>query len=533
MAIREDHMRDKLADQLSLIEDELSLIDVNYHLPNSEGTRGFIDILARDRHGVFVVVELKRSSKTSREALHEVMKYTELLQREIGVDKSEIRAAIVSTHWEELRVPFSHLKRGWSVELRGYLLTLREDGITPLTASEVMPLAELPERGVTPIHLILYRRGTVDIDALWQQCTGPLSEVGADDALGIVLEHPEYGSFLYLVIGRMVSADPRTILLDQLAEEIPDNTVEAPEGYALEYRALCYMTKRYDYETIEIEMANPEKFKSLRANANCKVKSILRNGIFALQKGIYSDDILLGRIVDRTGQSDVRFAGSSRPANHRHWMQFKANMASCLRSTADWRDTLTAWIDDTAKAAPDENVVCQIYNPSDLMASFVFGWPGRIGSFLPSIQAAVESLPPEGRLVRGTLVWTGARVDSIFEAFYSVYPEPFEWAAARAFGVAWESDLKLLDSLNLRYALFEWSNQFATGTLLELHDGRLERKLPEGSERGTAVWGSARPLPLFLSDHAEEITSVVDYFRTSCHILAPETQSMALGIDQG
>jgi hypothetical protein len=518
MAIREDHIRDKLSGQLALIEDELSLIDVNYPLPNSEGTRGFIDILARDCHGVFVVVELKRSNKTSREALHEVMKYTELLQREIGVNKSEIRAVIVSTHWEELRVPFSHLKRGWTVELRGYHLTLNEDGITPVTASEVMPLAELPERGVTPIHLILYRRGTSDIDTLWQKSTATLNEVGADDALGIVLEHPEHGSFLYLVIGRMVPADPRTMLLDKLAEEIPDDTVEAPEGYALEYRALCYMTERYNYETLHIEIANPEKFKGLRVNANCKVKGILRAGIFALQKDIYPDELLLGRIIDEIGQSPVRFAASSRPANHRHWMQFKSNIATSLRSTADWRDTLDAWIDDTAKTDPDKSVICRVYNLSDLMASFVFGWPDRIGSFLPSIQAIVDAPRPARRLVRGTLVWTGTDAGSIFEAIYSVYPEPVEWAAARLLGVAWEYDLKLLARLKLRYALFEWSNTFPTGTLLELHDGRLERKRPEGREHGTAVWGSARPLPQFLADHAEEITSVVDYFRASCHI---------------
>jgi Endonuclease NucS len=518
MTIREDDIRDELADKLALIEDELSLIDVNYPLPNSEGTRGFIDILARDRYGVFVVVELKRSNKTSREALHEVMKYTELLQREIGVDKSEIRAVIVSTHWDELRVPFSHLKRGWPVELRGYLLTLNEDGITPIAASEVTPLAELSERGVTPIHLILRRRGTAEIDLIWHQSTALLNEVGADDALGIVLEHPVYGLFLYLVIGRMVPDDPRTMLLDKLAEDIPDNTVEAPEGYALEYRALCYTTERYSYETVEIEIAHPEKFKALRVNDHCEVKRILRAGIFALQKNIYPDELLLGRIVDKIGQSQVRFSGSSRPANHRHWIQFKTNIVSCLRCTADWRDTIAAWIDETAKTAPDKSVVCQVYNLNDLMASFVFGWPDRIGSFLPSIEASVDGPPNEGRLVRGTLVWTGTRVESIFEAVYSVYPEPFEWSAARLFGVAWESDLELLARLNLRYALFEWSNKFTTGTLLELNDGHLERKRPEGRERGQAIWSSARPFPQFLSDHAEEITRVTDYFRASCGI---------------
>src|ERR1022692_2544483 len=68
MTVREDHIRDKLAAELALIEDHLSLIRTNYPLPNSEGASGRIDILARDRHGVLVVVELKRSNKTAREA---------------------------------------------------------------------------------------------------------------------------------------------------------------------------------------------------------------------------------------------------------------------------------------------------------------------------------------------------------------------------------------------------------------------------------------------------------------------------------
>ena len=116
---------------------------------------------------------------------------------------------------------------------------------------------------------------------------------------------------------------------------------------------------------------------------------------------------------------------------------------------------MNAWIDDAAEAAPDKSVACQVYNLGDLMASLVFGWPNGIESFLPSVQAAIEAPPPDGRLVRGTLVWTGAQTDSIFEAFYSVYPDPLDWATARTLGIAWESDLELLSRLNLRHALFE------------------------------------------------------------------------------
>lgn len=52
-----------------------------------------------------------------------------------------------------------------------------------------------------------------------------------------------------------------------------------------------------------------------------------------------------------------------------------------------------------APGGQSDGHVCQVYNPSDLMASFVNGWPDRIGPFLPSIEALVEAPPPDGRLV--------------------------------------------------------------------------------------------------------------------------------------
>ncbi len=82
----------------------------------------------------------------------------------------------------------------------------------------------------------------------------------------------------------------------------------------------------------------------------------------------------------------------------------------------------------------------------------------------------------------------------------------------RGTGAAWAVDPELLASLNLRYALFEWSDNQPRGALLELVDGRLERKGPVNDEEDP-VWESAYPLPQFLSDHADEIQSIVDEFR--------------------
>ncbi|MGH1525960.1 endonuclease NucS domain-containing protein [Leifsonia sp. L25] len=78
-------LRDDLAQRLDLIADDLTLIQVEYPLPNAEGARGSIDILARDVRGDLVVIELKRSDQTARQALHELEKYVALLAASRGI----------------------------------------------------------------------------------------------------------------------------------------------------------------------------------------------------------------------------------------------------------------------------------------------------------------------------------------------------------------------------------------------------------------------------------------------------------------
>jgi RecB family endonuclease NucS len=81
-SLSEAVIRDEIAARPEMIEHDLRTIATNYHLPNSEGTRGFVDVLTQDRRGLYVVIEVKRADNTAREALHEVLKYCELLRRE-------------------------------------------------------------------------------------------------------------------------------------------------------------------------------------------------------------------------------------------------------------------------------------------------------------------------------------------------------------------------------------------------------------------------------------------------------------------
>jgi hypothetical protein len=526
MSAREDRIRDKLSTRLDLIEESLSLIRVNYPLPNSAGTRGFIDILAHDRHGVFVVIELKRSGKTAREALHEVMKYTELLQRERGIESANIRAVIVSTHWDELRVPFAHFKRGWSNEIRGYALTLDQDQVTPVSTEEVRVLAEAPIRGISPVHLVIFPKAGNTIDMAWRESTKILSAIGADDALGVELSHDDaprllYQSCLYLIIGSMIADDPRTIVLDEWRELIPDNTIEAPAGYALEYRALCQLTSGYDYDKVEIEMADPEKFAGIRSQ-NWQICRVLRAGIFDRQGDLYSDEALLRKVAHQSGHSEVRYAASSRPANHVHFADFRKNIAHCLTRTDAWRDCMLAWLDEVAATTPEVDVFCHVYNLCDFIKSILFGWPDRLGAYIPYIRAGIDAPISSRRMLVGALTWNGEHAQ-VSDVVHSIYAEPLEWAAAAQLGFAWERDIELLESLNLKYSLIEWSDEHEYGAIVSLANGHLVRTatnsiLADGRHVFESVW----PVQEFMRIHAGDVQLVVNEFRSTIAIVTED-----------
>ena len=68
----EARLRDELAKRLAILEGGLTLRGVEYRLPNVHGASGSVDILAEDRYGATVFIELKKSNQTARQALHEL-----------------------------------------------------------------------------------------------------------------------------------------------------------------------------------------------------------------------------------------------------------------------------------------------------------------------------------------------------------------------------------------------------------------------------------------------------------------------------
>lgn len=309
-------VRDFLAGSLDLLEPGLRLHKTEFRLPNSVGARGSIDILARDEHGMWVIIEVKCDKKPSREAVSEVAKDVELLSREKHVAADRIRVIIASSHWTELLAPVSYAAREWSVDVRGYLLAIGSDG--EVARADRVELLDPPaERFITPIHVIYLFARPEGRDYGWSKIKAIAAQVGAPDLLAAVFDRVDnlddvvahHG--LYLGIGK---TDPAMI-----AEEIA-GSYDGPEPFAQEYPAeyqtLCCITRYVNSGTTRrsvagIESAAPGDLDKIDRDADWKITGYLGAGAFA-KTGTYEDEDHR-RFLSGDGQSQITFEGSANP----------------------------------------------------------------------------------------------------------------------------------------------------------------------------------------------------------------------------
>jgi Endonuclease NucS C-terminal domain len=146
----ENDLRNLLASDLSILEAGLILLEKEAYLPHEIGTRSFVDLLAQDATGRYVLIELKRTAAASREAIHEVYKYVEAARKHLGTREDEVRVLVVSTDWRELLVPFSRFLADTDITVKGLLLKVTDD--VQLAAEPITPLPTNQGRYLAPWH---------------------------------------------------------------------------------------------------------------------------------------------------------------------------------------------------------------------------------------------------------------------------------------------------------------------------------------------------------------------------------------------
>ncbi|HEX3916548.1 MAG TPA: endonuclease NucS domain-containing protein [Caulobacteraceae bacterium] len=151
--ITEADIRDHIAAHLDLIEPGLTLVKIEFHLPNQKGASGFLDIFARDAAGKFVIIEIKRTDAAAREAIQELYKYVPLLREKFLVKDTDVRLILLSVEWHELATPYAEFAASAPFEVTAGVIILDAGG-TPVAIESVTPDALTSERKIGVRHFL-------------------------------------------------------------------------------------------------------------------------------------------------------------------------------------------------------------------------------------------------------------------------------------------------------------------------------------------------------------------------------------------
>lgn len=262
--ISESTIRDKLAVQLHVIEEGLTLIDREYHLKGLDTPSGFVDILARDSMGMLVLIELKRSNAAARQAFHELLKYMDLLRSRFHIRPRELRCVIVSTTWRELKGPFSELCHQADIQIRGYQLNVDMEG-NPLGASEVKPDPREEQARLYPRYWVACTITDDDRKAIQTELRRWLSIHGVTDYIEVLQQYGGTSSGVPFPYGYIVACGyMRSEIRQRICAEIEsDDDVDEDYEWDPEERIISRCFECLEQLTglrRDLDVIGPEQF---------------------------------------------------------------------------------------------------------------------------------------------------------------------------------------------------------------------------------------------------------------------------------
>jgi hypothetical protein len=475
----EAELRDYLAEHLHLIEKDLQLRAKEYRLENSLGTTGRVDILASDRFAATVVIELKKTDQSARQALHEVHKYVALLKRERGLSIAQLRCMVVSVEWGELLLPFSEFVRSTPWVVDGYRLILDDQGV-PTGSEKVSPVEE-PE----PLRLCRYHDAYFFRDSGKRNSAIPilenvLQELHAPEHIILVFDtsprvEGSCDHCLYVIptvleptcrqsIRRMLST------LGWAADLDEDTPFVEEQLFFGEVRSR--FAKVYD----EAEIGYPEKLDMLLGS--WKLTELRRYGRKLGAEDIFPADHIIRLAAGRDGTNAHRFELLATPERKLAWAEARTQADYCLTGTEFWRLGYRAYLDEIESETPSATVTAYIFNPCDLFMTLLRLAKGQAWAS-PRLQIVVSDLPGNVlRVVQGIVSWNGNPAEGLpAEYLPPEFPTLFDlYFATHIDGGPWSQEEYIAERHGISYDLVELDYERETSGRLCLEEGKLVRR---------------------------------------------------------
>jgi hypothetical protein len=453
---KESKIRDYLAEHLSLLEPGLELVGTEVPLKTPVGAGGFVDILARDTIGNRVVIEVKRSDMSARQALHELYKYVAILQVELGIPNHKLRCVLVSTDWHELAVPFSEFLRTSAYQAQGKRISVDSSGAI-LSMQDFVPLR-------APEELSLYREHEIHLFAAREQRDSAVTSLlraleaaGAETAFILSLDcaAPKPGLMYpfaaYVVVARIVSE-----VFDDLkakAIEVGDLEGDATLDEVRHIVVQSLSLRCQELDSVgpdDLEIGYPEKYLAIRRDG-WELSRVARFSHSSLGANLAEAEVdtLVG---GSEGQNQVVYLRMSSPRLKEHWRDFAEKAALALSGNETWDSDFRRLVDLSSGQLAAEAVSVSVFNPLNLSQWLVRLAVDGDRRFVPELQFIAKTGAREVALAVGFIEhYRHASVSSVEELIIGLASDPRDYLMQQSFGLAWQHDGVLLDRLGLRY----------------------------------------------------------------------------------
>lgn len=430
----EHEIRRSLSKNLSFIGKDLNLVKEEYFLKNPYGAKGYIDILATDSRGNYVIIEIKRSNQAARQAIHELNKYPMLLRNKLGIKESQIRLILVSTVWHELLVPFSEYCRSCSYQLEGYKIKVSATGEL-LNKELISPIEAFLERKTSRRHLVFYysniERASLELDNICR-----VIEINGIDDYMVSLINKEseniiYPYFIYVCFQRYTT-DIYIDILENLVEEyndyetrlvllddMYDNKFQLNEEEFLDYledSIQYYVINQIDCDSVEISY--PEKF-ALNFKKDDKVLHIKTGGKYKEDIRFSDENFYLKELMSFSDNNFNYYTAECTYKSKAQLKELKEKVKDFLDDNENWKNQILSAI----KNFEDKkfNLSIKIFNPRNLFESFYSFYKYSDIKCLPHYLLFIEN-HDESKLYifKGNLVWDGI-TNKDFNILNSIY----------------------------------------------------------------------------------------------------------------
>ncbi|MBJ7442657.1 MAG: hypothetical protein JHD35_27045 [Sphingopyxis sp.] len=475
------------------LEPGLTFVDKEARLPSSIGTTGFIDLLAQDSEGRYVLIEVKKSGPATRETLHEIVKYIENAKSHLGLRENELRVIIASVEWRELMVPFSSFVSRTSCRVEGYRLEINDTG-TVIDAEAVEPVSIESDRVLAPWHELRFyadeQRLIEGIESYERACDA--KEI--QSYVLLILDPPEGNPDGFPSTKQMTNRAMLAAMAAEMGKPVKDAPMELYRGALYfatqqlsrdEYISRLPMEEPSTVETLEaisnmgdeealgtlheavldlqprptsafFEIGYPAKFRSrLLEDEGWSIREIRRYGYFR-RNMLLSDDTIVQEIGGAQGNSKQSMKMSFRPNQKAEVAEVRRRIDECLCDNEPWRSQINFVLNELAHYSEDRQCYIQIMNPCSAITTIYLS-ASRDDGFLyvPTYQIRVPEDDTE-LMYYGALQHNGSKpftlkqvVDTFYDGQINQMLFTLQWGGYES------RDVKIVRKLGLRYKTFK------------------------------------------------------------------------------